>query len=101
MYDGGMPWKTKMANRIFVSTEPLPSGSNIKLKYKIDNNAWVTDTRELIAGATEVYCEINKRFHEIQFGFVGTNDGSSTISPRVTSVGLNARELSEEGKAHK
>lgn len=101
MYDGGMPWKTKMANRIFVSTEPLPSGSKIKLKYKIDNNAWVTDTRELIAGGTEVYCEINKRFHEIQFGFVGTNDNTVTTSPRITSVGLNARELSEEGKAHK
>lgn len=100
-YDGGMPWKEKMANRIAVSCDPLPTGSTIKLKYKIDNRPWEIDTRELTAGQTEVYFEINKRFHEIQFGFVGTNDGSSYTPPRVTAVALNARELGEEGKLHK
>ncbi len=100
-YDGGMPWKEKMAMRISVSTDPLPEGSEIYLKYKIDNKPWVIDTRALNAGKTEVYCEINKRFHEIQFGFQGTNDGSSYTPPRITSVALNARELSEEGKMHR
>lgn len=100
-YDGGMPWKEKLAARIFVSSDPLPAGSKIQLKYKIDNKPWIIDTRELKATETEVYCEINKRFHQIQFGFIGENDGSSNVSPRVTSVGLNARELGEEGKAHK
>jgi len=100
-YDGGMPWKEKMANRIAISTDPLPTGSTIKLKYRIDNQPWTIDTRELIATETEVYFEINKRFHEIQFGFDGTNDGSTFVPPRVTSVALNARELSEEGKLHR
>lgn len=100
-YDGGMPWKEKMANRIAISTDPLPSGSTIKLKYKIDNQPWKIDDRELIEAGTEVFMEINKRFHEIQFGFEGTNDGSTFVPPRITSVALNARELSEEGKLHK
>ncbi len=100
-YDGGMPWKEKMANRIAISSDPLPEGSVIKLKYKIDNQPWKIDERELIAGGTEVFMEINKRFHEIQFGFEGTNDGSTFTPPRITSVALNARELSEEGKLHK
>lgn len=100
-YDAGMPWKEKMAARIAISTDPLPEGSEIYLKYKIDNQAWTVDTRALIEGQTEVYCEINKRFHEIQFGFQGTNDGSTFTPPRITSVALNARELSEEGKLHK
>lgn len=100
-YDGGMPWKEKLAARIAISTDPLPEGAKIQLKYKIDNRPWFIDTRELIEGGTEVYCEINKRFHEIQFGFVGENDGSSYTPPRITSVALNARELGEEGKVHR
>lgn len=100
-YDGGMPWKEKEALRVAVSADPLPPGSEIHLKYKIDNKPWVVDTRKLTAGQTEVYCEINKRFHEIQFGFQGTNDGSSLEPPRVTGVALNARELGEEGKMHR
>ncbi len=100
-YDGGMPWKEKEALRIAVATDPMPTGSVIQLMYKIDNNDWVIDDRQLTAGQTEVYCEINKRFHEIQFGFIGTNDGSTFTPPRVTAVALNARELGEEGKLHK
>lgn len=100
-YDAGMPWKEKEAMRIVVSTDPMPEGSEIYLKYKIDNKPWKIDTRALTAGQTEVYCEINKRFHEIQFGFNGTNDGSTFVPPRITSVALNARELSEEGKLHR
>lgn len=99
-FDGGMPWKEKEALRIAVSTDPMPEGATIKLKYKIDNKPWVVDTRELIEGGTEVRMEINKRFHEIQFGFDGTNDGSSFTPPRITAVALNARELGEEGKLH-
>ena len=100
-YDGGMPWKEKFAARIAVSTDPLPEGAEIQLKYKIDNKPWVVDTRKLTEGQTEVYMEINKRFHDIQFGFEGTTDGSNFTPPRVTSAVLNARELSEEGKLHK
>lgn len=97
-YDGGMPWKQKMAMRVGASFDPLPTGTNIKLKYKIDNGSWVVDDRVLNAGDTEVYKEINKRFHDVQFGFDGENDNTNTKSPRITSVALNVRDLGEEGK---
>jgi hypothetical protein len=100
-YDAGMPWKEKEALRIAVSSDPLPAGAKIQLKYKIDNRPWEIDPRELTENGTEVYFEINKRFHEIQFGFNGVNEGTGFVPPRVTSVALNARELSEEGKLHK
>lgn len=100
-FDGGMPWKEKEALRAVASFDPLPEGCKIKLKYKIDNRPWTVDTREAIEGATEVYFEINKRFREIQFGIVGTNEGTTYVPARVTSVGINVRELGEEGKMHK
>jgi hypothetical protein len=101
MFDGGMPWKAKEALRAVASFDPLPEGCKIKLKYKIDNRPWTTDTREATEGATEIYFEINKRFREIQFGFVGTNEGTTRTPARITSVGINVRELGEEGKMHK
>lgn len=100
-FDGGMPWKEKEALRAVASFDPLPEGCKIKLKYKIDNRPWTVDTREAQEGDTEVYFEINKRFREIQFGIVGTNEGSTYVPARVTSVGINVRELGEEGKMHK
>lgn len=101
MFDGGMPWKDKEALRAVASFDPLPEGCKIKLKYKIDNRPWTVDTREAVEGDNEIYFEINKRFREIQFGFDGTNEGTTRTPARITSVGINARELGEEGKMHR
>ncbi len=101
MFDGGMPWKDKEALRAVASFDPLPEGCKIKLKYKIDNRPWQIDTREATEGAVDLYFEINKRFREIQFGIVGTNEGTTRTPARITSVGINVRELGEEGKMHK
>ncbi len=101
MFDGGMPWKDKEALRAVASFDPLPEGCKLKLKYKIDNRPWTVDTREATEGDNEIYFEINKRFREIQFGFDGTNEGTTRTPARITSVGINARELGEEGKMHR
>lgn len=101
MFDGGMPWKDKEALRAVASFDPLPEGCKLKLKYKIDNRPWTVDTREATEGDNEIYFEINKRFREIQFGFDGTNEGTTHTPARITSVGINARELGEEGKMHR
>lgn len=100
-FDGGMPWKEKEALRAVASFDPLPEGCTIKLKYKIDNRGWTVDTRTAKAGDTEVYFEVNKRFREIQFGVEGVNTGSGRVPARITSVGMNVRELGEEGKMHR
>lgn len=100
-YDGGMPWKDKMALRVVASTDPLPEGCTLQIRYRIDNRPWELGNHIANSGETEVYCEINKRFREIQFGFVGKNTGSSKTPTRITAVALNARELKEEGKVHR
>lgn len=100
-FDGGMPWKVKEALRAVVSFDPLPEGCKIRLKYKIDNRPWEIDTRTAREGDTDVYFEINKRFREIQFGIIGTNEGTTRTPARITSVGINVRELGEEGKMHR
>lgn len=100
-FDGGMPWKDKEVLRAVASFDPLPEGCKIKLKYKIDNRPWQIDTREATEGDTDIYFEINKRFREIQFGFEGTNEGTAGTPARITSVGINVRELGEEGKMHR
>ena len=100
-YDGGMPWRDKELMRVGASFDPLPQGATISLKYRIDNRPWVVDTRKARQGDTEIYFEVNKRFKEAQFGIVGENTGSHQESPRITSVGMNIRDLSEEGKMHK
>ncbi|ATW62244.1 hypothetical protein CQ476_43 [TM7 phage DolZOral124_53_65] len=101
VYDAGMPWKDKEIMRVGASFDPLPPSTRIRLMYKVDDRPWEIDTREATAGDFELYFEVNKRFREVQFGLVGTNDGSSRVTPRITSVGINVRELSEEGKMHK
>ena len=99
-YDGGVPWKDKMALRLAASFSALPNGSTITLKYKIDDGAWVNDTHVAANGDTETYMEINKRFKNIQFGFTGTNSVDVTVSPVITGIALNVRDLGEEGKVH-
>lgn len=97
-YDSGMPWKPKELMRLVSTFEPLPSGCTIQLKYKLDGGDWVIDERQAKEGDTEIYFEVNKRFKDMQFGIVGANTGSVMTPARITSVGANVRELSEEGK---
>ena len=100
-YDGGVPWKDKLAMRIGIATDKLPDGTEIRLKYKIDGDPWVVDTHVATKDAIESYFEINKRFRQIQFGFNGTNSAAVTKSPLISGIALNARDLGEEGKVQK
>lgn len=101
IYDGGVPWKYKYALRVGIASDPLPSGTTVTLKYKIDNRAWELAPVNLTSGATEGYVEIDKRFKQIQFGFNGVNTTDVTKSPVFSGIALNARDLSEEGKVHR
>jgi len=97
-YDGGVPWKDKLGLRVGIASDPLPAGTEIKLKYKIDSHDWVVSDHVMTNGDQEAYFEIDKRFKQIQFGFDGTNDDTVTASPVVSGVALNVRDLAEEAK---
>lgn len=98
VYDGGVPWTNKQALRMGMSFSPLPDGIVLTPKYRIDGKEWVLSNNPATKDETYVTFEINKRFNEIEFGFDGTNDGVNNKTPRITSVVLNVRSLSEESK---
>jgi hypothetical protein len=89
--DDGRPRKQKGAAELYVTFEPLPTGSTITPKYKIDRaDDWSygeagEDPKIAVAGDVEVRLNINKRYKEIEYGFDWTC-GATTFE--ITCVEL-------------
>ena len=96
-YDAGSPAYEKMALRVGIYFDALPTGCTITPKYRIDDGEWVNGTVSAGAGDRYVHCEVNQRFHEIQVGFSGTslNDYNT---PAIKQVGMEIRIMNEEAK---
>lgn len=97
VFDAGSPALVKDALRVGVYFNPLPSGCTITPIYKLDDGDWQTGSTAATADDTYIQCDINKRFHEFQFGFVGTTQNGS-ISPIIKQVAAEIRILNEEVK---
>lgn len=97
LFDAGSPALTKEALRVGVYFEPLPANCTITPMYKLDDGEWQTGSTAAGAGDSYIQCDINKRFHEFQFGFVGTTQNGS-ISPVIKQVAAEIRILNEEVK---
>lgn len=97
-----MPWKPKAAQKAVATFQPLPSGTSLRLKYKIDGEAnWNYGDYYSTVGATHLLMDIQaKRFSHIDIGLEGTI-GATT--PAITYVGLiedllpNEREWDSNG----
>lgn len=96
-YDAGSPAFQKMALRVGIYFDPLPADTTITPMYKIDNGEWITGPATAHTGDRYITCEINKRFHELQYGFVGTT-GNDLLTPVVKQVSAEIRVLNEEAK---
>ena len=48
-------------------------------------------------GDRYITCEINRRFHELQYGFVGTT-ANDLLTPVIKQVSAEIRVLNEEAK---
>lgn len=97
-YDAGAPYLEKMALRIGVFFNPLPDNTTITPMYRIDDGEWVVVNEAMAsAGDRVAHCEINKRFHELQYGFVGTT-ANDNLTPVVKQVSAEIRVLNEEAK---
>lgn len=93
IFDGGLPYKEKLASSVKVNFKTLGDDITITPKYKIDRAAsWTLG--DAIASGDSAKLSINKRFKEIQFGIDITCAGADT--PEVLSVGLEFDDLSEE-----
>jgi len=96
-YDAGSPAYEKMALRVGIYFDPLPANTTIRPIYRIDDGAWVEGPAIATTGDRYITCEINKRFHELQYGFIGTT-GNDNLTPKIKQVSAEIRILNEEAK---
>jgi|ERR1700761_947791 len=94
IWDGGVSYKIKQGQRIKVSCRALPTGATLQAGYSLDGGAWVWSP-SVTTGAHGVTIDINKRFHEIQYGFQGTTTGTTT-PPVIIGVTFDVDPLPGE-----
>ena len=96
-YDAGSPAFDKMGLRVGIYFDPLPENTTITPKYRIDDGEWVMGPATATTGDRYITCEINQRFHELQYGFEGTT-GNDLLTPVIKQVSAEIRVLNEEAK---
>jgi hypothetical protein len=73
----------------------LPTGCTVTPFYILDSGSKVTD-QSSTTGATDALIDINKRAHEIQYGFDFTCPAGLTTPPIFTGVTLEIDPLGSE-----
>ena len=96
-YDAGSPAFEKMALRVGIYFDPLPANTTIRPIYRIDDGEWAEGPAQAVEGDRYITCEINKRFHELQYGFIGTT-ANDLLTPVIKQVSAEIRVLNEEAK---
>ena len=96
-YDAGSPAYEKLALRVGIYFDPLPENTTIRPMYRIDDGEWVLGPATATTGDRYITCEINQRFHELQYGLVGTS-GNDLLTPVIKQVSAEIRVLNEEAK---
>ena len=114
-YDAGSPILEKMGLRFGIYFDKLPAGTEITPIYRIDEGdvfpvssgnvetveingeTWCKGPHTAVEGDRSVFCEVNQRIHEFQYGFIGkTNNGM--ITPVIKQVAGEVRINNEERK---
>jgi len=96
-YDAGSPAFEKLALRVGIYFDPLPEDTTVRPMYRIDDGEWVLGPATATTGDRYITCEINQRFHELQYGLVGTS-GNDLLTPVIKQVSAEIRVLNEEAK---
>lgn len=96
-YDAGSPAFEKYGCRVGIYFDPLPENTTIRPIYRIDDGEWVLGPATATTGDRYITCEINQRFHELQYGLVGTS-GNDLLTPVIKQVSAEIRVLNEEAK---
>lgn len=101
IYDGGVRYKQKEANRYKVNFLPWPSGATMTVWYALERGSRVTaDPITSVAyspatGDTSIVIEVNKRFYEAQWGFTGTASSPAAV-PTITGITFEIDPLQAE-----
>lgn len=96
-YDAGSPAFQKMGLRIGIYFDPLPENTTITPMFRIDDGEWEMGPATATTGDRYITCEVNRRFHELQYGFVGTT-ANDLLTPVIKQVSAEIRVLNEEAK---
>ena len=97
--DGGVAYKQKLANRIRITVEALPTGTAIYPKIKIDRGSWQVSATPLTDGQKSIVWNLpnsSLRFYEAQFGFDGYYTGSTLTPPKIISIAFEFDNLASE-----
>ena len=96
-YDAGSPAFEKYGCRVGIYFDPLPEDTTIRPIYRIDDGEWELGPATATTGDRYITCEINQRFHELQYGLIGTS-GNDLLTPVIKQVSSEIRVLNEEAK---
>jgi hypothetical protein len=86
-----------MGLRIGIYFDPLPENTTITPMFRIDDGEWEMGPATATTGDRYITCEVNRRFHELQYGFIGTT-ANDLLTPVIKQVSAEIRVLNEEAK---
>lgn len=95
IYDGGVRYKKKRAERLKVNFLPLPANTTLTLQTNKDRAGWVNGPSAK-TGDTQLLLDLNQNFHEFQWGFVGTANSSATTPLTITGITMEIDPLQGE-----
>lgn len=101
IFDGGVRYKQKTGCRLKINFLPWPANATLKAYYALDRGAQVTKDSisnkdfSPAVGDTSLVIDINKRFYEGQWGFVGTCNNPATV-PTITGIAFEIDPLQAE-----
>lgn len=97
IYDGGARYKLKEASRLKVGFTPSTTACTLNMNYWLDRGSKQTVSVSIKAGDTNAVIDINKRYHEAQYGFDIALPTGLTANPlSVTGVAFETDPLESE-----
>lgn len=90
----------KGANRVLISTSPVPAGTTVQPTYTIDDGTEVvggsSGTVSMAEGDTQLEFTVDDIFHVIDYGLQGTSENTVTTPIRVKGIALEWDPSSDE-----
>jgi len=96
-FDARNVHKQKGANRVIISTSPVPEGTTVYPTYTLNDGTEVVDTDGVMAtGDTQLEFTVDDRFHVIDYGLQVTSESTVTTPLRVKGIALEWDPLKDE-----
>lgn len=91
-FDNGRQDKRKLALKLIITFDALPTGATVTPKYRITDTTFTTGTAA-VAGDTQIEMNIDVDFYAIQLGF---NCTAGATTPTITNITFTFDDLAHE-----